>query len=106
MAVSSSWAASWTLPATLSLIVYLAFEVAPDRVPVGVVAASTWTIRSATRTNSGAPNPREVSAGVPIRTPDVYRTMVLERGWSERQLADWTERAVLDDLFTLGPTVT
>jgi hypothetical protein len=27
--------------------------------------------------------------------------MVLARGWTERQLADWTERVVLDDLFGL-----
>ena len=34
--------------------------------------------------------------------PDLYRTMVLERGWTERQLANWTERVVLDDLFGLS----
>lgn len=33
--------------------------------------------------------------------PDLYWTMVLGRGWTERQLADWTERVVLDDLFGL-----
>jgi len=38
--------------------------------------------------------------------PDLYRTMVLERGWTERQLANWTERVVLDDVFGLEPTVT
>jgi AcrR family transcriptional regulator len=35
--------------------------------------------------------------------PDLYRTMVLERGWSEQQLASWTERVVLDDLFDVDP---
>jgi hypothetical protein len=29
--------------------------------------------------------------------------MVLRRGWTERQLANWTERVVLDDLFGLEP---
>ena len=38
--------------------------------------------------------------------PDLYWTMVLERGWTERQLANWTERVVLDDVFGLEPTVT
>jgi AcrR family transcriptional regulator len=33
--------------------------------------------------------------------PDLYWTMVLGRGWSEQQLASWTERVVLDDLFGL-----
>lgn len=36
--------------------------------------------------------------------PDLYWTMVLGRGWTERQLANWTERVVLDDLFGLDPT--
>lgn len=36
--------------------------------------------------------------------PDLYWTMVLGRGWSERQLASWTTRAILDDLFGLEPT--
>ena len=35
--------------------------------------------------------------------PDLYWTMVLGRGWTERQLANWTERVVLDDLFGLDP---
>ena len=35
--------------------------------------------------------------------PDFYRTMVLERGWTERQLTTWTERVALDDLFELRP---
>lgn len=35
--------------------------------------------------------------------PDLYRTMVLERGWSERQLSAWTERVLLDDVFGLDP---
>jgi AcrR family transcriptional regulator len=35
--------------------------------------------------------------------PDLYRTMVLQRGWTERQLANWTERVVLNDLFGLEP---
>lgn len=35
--------------------------------------------------------------------PDLYWTMVLERGWSEHQLANWTERVALDDLFGLEP---
>lgn len=33
--------------------------------------------------------------------PDLYWTMVLGRGWTEQQLANWTERVVLDDLFGL-----
>ena len=33
--------------------------------------------------------------------PDIYRTMVLEQGWSEQQLANWTVRIALDDLFGL-----
>ena len=36
--------------------------------------------------------------------PDLYWTMVLGRDWSERQLADWTERVILDDLFGREPT--
>ena len=35
--------------------------------------------------------------------PDLYRTMVIGRGWTERQLAAWTERVVLDDLFGREP---
>jgi len=35
--------------------------------------------------------------------PDLYWTMVLGRGWTERQLANWTERVVLNDLFGLEP---
>jgi AcrR family transcriptional regulator len=35
--------------------------------------------------------------------PDLYWTMVLGRGWTERQLANWTERVALDDLFGLEP---
>ena len=35
--------------------------------------------------------------------PDLYRTMVLGRGWSERQLATWTERIVHIDVFALEP---
>jgi len=31
--------------------------------------------------------------------PDLYWTMILGRGWTERQLANWTERVVLNDLF-------
>ena len=38
--------------------------------------------------------------------PDLYRTMVLGRGWSERQLATWTERIVHIDVFGLDPTDT
>jgi AcrR family transcriptional regulator len=34
--------------------------------------------------------------------PDMYRTMILERGWTERQFADWTERVILADLFGLA----
>ena len=33
--------------------------------------------------------------------PDLYWTMILGRGWTERQLATWTERVILDDLFDL-----
>jgi AcrR family transcriptional regulator len=35
--------------------------------------------------------------------PDLYWTMVLGRGWTERQLANWTERVILNDLFDLQP---
>lgn len=35
--------------------------------------------------------------------PDLYRTMVLERGWTERQYARWTERVALTDLFGIEP---
>jgi len=35
--------------------------------------------------------------------PDLYWTMVLGRGWTEQQIADWTERVVLYDLFDLEP---
>ncbi len=38
--------------------------------------------------------------------PDLYWTMVLGCGWTERQLADWTERVVLDDVFGLEPADT
>jgi AcrR family transcriptional regulator len=31
--------------------------------------------------------------------PDLYWTMVIGRGWTERQLANWTERVILNDLF-------
>ena len=31
--------------------------------------------------------------------PDLYWTMVFGRGWTERRLANWTERVLLDDLF-------
>lgn len=35
--------------------------------------------------------------------PDLYLTMVLGRSWSEDQLANWTERALLDNLFGVRP---
>jgi AcrR family transcriptional regulator len=35
--------------------------------------------------------------------PDLYWTMVLGRGWTERQLANWTERVALSDLFGIEP---
>ncbi len=35
--------------------------------------------------------------------PDLYWTMVLGRGWSEHQLARWTERVALHDLFGAKP---
>jgi len=35
--------------------------------------------------------------------PDLYWTMVLGRDWSEEQLASWTERILLDDLFGVQP---
>jgi AcrR family transcriptional regulator len=35
--------------------------------------------------------------------PDLYWTMVLGRGWTERQLASWTERVILHDLFGREP---
>jgi hypothetical protein len=33
---------------------------------------------------------------------ETYRTLVLERGWSQAQWASWTTRAILHDLFDLG----
>lgn len=33
--------------------------------------------------------------------PDIYRTLVIERGWSEKQFVAWTKRAILADLFGL-----
>jgi AcrR family transcriptional regulator len=36
--------------------------------------------------------------------PDVYRTLVLERGWSEGQWAAWVERSILEELFETTPT--
>jgi AcrR family transcriptional regulator len=35
--------------------------------------------------------------------PELYRTLVLERGWTERQFATWVERAILRDLFGVEP---
>ena len=35
--------------------------------------------------------------------PDLYWTLVLGREWTEKQLAGWTERVILDDLFGLEP---
>ena len=35
--------------------------------------------------------------------PDLYWTMVLGLGWSEQQLASWTERVALLDLFGVEP---
>lgn len=34
---------------------------------------------------------------------DLYWTMVLGCGWTERQLATWIERVILDDLFGVQP---
>ena len=31
--------------------------------------------------------------------PEIYRTLVLERGWTERQYSDWVEGLMLHDLF-------
>ena len=33
--------------------------------------------------------------------PDIYRTMVIERGWTEKQFVAFTERVALDELFGL-----
>ena len=41
---------------------------------------STSTISSATRSKSAASKPREVSAGVPIRMPEVYQAPLASRG--------------------------
>ncbi len=46
---------------------------APAAVRAGVVDRRTPAISSATWSNSAAPKPREVSAGVPTRTPEVYQ---------------------------------
>jgi AcrR family transcriptional regulator len=35
--------------------------------------------------------------------PDLYRTIVLERGWTKPQWAAWIERAILAELFNLTP---
>ena len=45
----------------------------PSAAAAGVVAASTSTISSATRSKSEASKPRDVRAGVPSRMPDVYQ---------------------------------
>lgn len=34
--------------------------------------------------------------------PDIYRTLVLERGWSENKFVAWTEQSILRDLFGVG----
>ena len=34
--------------------------------------------------------------------PDVYRTLVLERGWTPAQWAAWARRAVLAELFDVS----
>ncbi len=34
--------------------------------------------------------------------PDLYRTIVLERGWNRKQWAAWIERAILAELFDLS----
>ena len=35
--------------------------------------------------------------------PDLYRTIVLERGWTTAQWAAWIERSILAELFNLTP---
>ena len=45
---------------------------------------NTVTISSATLSNSSAPNPRVVSAGVPIRTPEVYQAPLGSAGTAFR----------------------
>ena len=49
-----------------------------------MVLSSTFTISSATVSNSSAPNPRVVSAGVPIRTPEVYQAPLGSAGTAFR----------------------
>ncbi len=35
--------------------------------------------------------------------PEVYRTLVITRGWSHRQWARWTATAIARDLFDMAP---
>ena len=33
--------------------------------------------------------------------PDIYLTLVIERGWTEKQFVAWTEQTILRDLFAI-----
>jgi hypothetical protein len=66
---------------------------------VGLVAALTQ--KAALR--KGVTKARAADVLYLLLGPDLYRTMVLGCGWSERQLVGWTERVLLDDLFGLDP---
>ena len=79
-AASSSAAASCVFPATPSEMAYFALDAPPLGAAVGLVAANTSTINSATRSKSAPPKPREVSAGVPMRMPEVYHAPFGSRG--------------------------
>ena len=76
--------AALVLSATPSAIAYFALDVPPAGRGGPRCASSTSTISSATRSNSAAPKPREVSAGVPIRTPEVYQAPFGSRGTALR----------------------
>ena len=62
-----------TRSATPSASWYVAFDGPPAFVVPGWVFDSTSTISSATLSNSSAPKPRVVSAGVPKRMPLEYQ---------------------------------
>src|ERR1700689_4663171 len=81
----SGWRPSTSAPrsrlsaATLASRTYLALD-APPELAAGVVAPSTAAKMSAISSSSSGPNPSVVSAGVPIRMPEVYQAPLASRG--------------------------
>jgi AcrR family transcriptional regulator len=47
----------------------------------------------------GVTKPQAADVLYVLTGPDLYRTLVLERGWPEKQYATWAERLILADLF-------